>query len=83
MNKMVWGMKARVLSLIIVPTLIVLLMFALLIQRDMQNLQGEFEEHGYLIANQVSIASEYGAITENVDTLNKAIKEQLSKYKGN
>ncbi|MCK4821391.1 hypothetical protein KA005_36840, partial [bacterium] len=74
MKKVAWGMKAKVLSLIIVPTMLVLLMFALFIQRDMQNLQMEFEEHGYLIADQVAVASEYGAITENVDTLSDAVR---------
>jgi len=79
-----WGMKAKVLSLIIVPTLILLLMFTLFIGRDMENLQLEFEERGYLIANQVAIASEYGVITENMDTLNDAVRSvsEISDVKG-
>jgi len=70
-------MKARVLSLVIVPTLLVLLMFAFFIERDMQNLQAGFEDHGYLISNQVAIASEYGAITENMDTLGDAVRSVI------
>ena len=77
MKKKTWGMKARVLSLVIVPTLLVLLMFAFFIERDMQNLQVGFEDHGYLIANQVAIASEYGAITENTDTLWDAVRSVI------
>lgn len=71
-------MKARVLSLILVPTLLVLMMFALFVERDMQNLQIGFEDHGYLIANQVAIASEYGAITENMDTLGEAVRSVIA-----
>ncbi|NOR51715.1 MAG: response regulator [Gammaproteobacteria bacterium] len=76
-RQLIWGLKARVLSLIIVPTLLVLLMFTLFIQRDMQNLQRDFEGHGDLIANQVAIASEYGAITENMDTLKDAVRSVI------
>ncbi|MCW8825107.1 MAG: ATP-binding protein [Gammaproteobacteria bacterium] len=70
-------MKIRVLSLIVVPTLLVLMMFALFIQRDMNNLEQEFEDHGSLIANQMAIASEYGAITENIDTLKDAVRSVI------
>jgi two-component system sensor histidine kinase BarA len=75
---MVWGMKAKVLSLIVIPTIIVLLMFALFIQRDMHNLYSEFSEHGYLIAKQVAISSEYGVITENMGTLNDVARSMIA-----
>jgi len=77
MRYITWGMKARVLSLIVVPTMLVLLMFALFIHRDMQSMQKDFNENGYLIANQIAIASEYGALTENMDTLKDAVRSVI------
>lgn len=37
MKNAVWGLKARVLLLIIAPSLLVLMMLIMVIQRDIQN----------------------------------------------
>ena len=77
MRNRTWGMKARVLTLVTVPPFIFLLIFVLFIQREISLHQEEFEDHGHMIASQVAIASEYGALTENMDTLREAIRSVI------
>lgn len=77
MKNAVWGLKARVLLLIIAPSLLVLMMLVMVIQRDIQKLQIDFENNGHMMANQVAVASEYGAITENIDTLRNAVRSVI------
>lgn len=74
-----WGIKARVLFLTLVPTVIIsLLLSAYFTSTRIQDLEKALRDRGYAIALQLSPESEYGVFSGNVHTLQRLANDTLS-----
>jgi two-component system sensor histidine kinase BarA len=74
-----WGIKARVLFLTLVPTIVIsLLLSAYFTSSRLQDLETALRDRGYALALQLAPASEYGVYSGNVRTLHDLTKEARS-----
>lgn len=74
-----WGIKARVLFLTLVPTIVIsLLLSAYFTSSRLQDLETALRDRGYALALQLAPASEYGVYSGNVRTLHELTKEARS-----
>jgi two-component system sensor histidine kinase BarA len=74
-----WGIKARVLFLTLVPTIVIsLLLSAYFTSSRLQDLETALRDRGYALALQMAPASEYGVYSGNARTLHELTKEARS-----
>ncbi len=74
-----WGIKARVLFLTLVPTIVIsLLLSAYFTSSRLQDLETALRDRGYALALQLAPASEYGVYSGNARTLHELTKEARS-----
>ena len=74
-----WGIKARVLFLTLVPTIVIsLLLSAYFTSSRLQDLETALRDRGYALALQLAPASEYGVYSGNARTLYELTKEARS-----
>lgn len=74
-----WGIKARVLFLTLVPTIVIsLLLSAYFTSSRLQDLETALRDRGYALALQLAPASEYGVYSGNARSLHELTKEARS-----